>query len=185
MEKPLVGDIEAQDKVYLIHFKDIKRPKENEEILDGETFFQEASEECLLNLPTLPTGKNPITIRDTANHQSRDIPLQMACRDSNRYNHIEMHNTYFFCFTANPGEQWKIVLHTPLLMEVLKWYHIILCHCVIQRLYDTVRARFHADGLHNQCIAIVRHCSNEYQRAKENGRQYGKLPPRDAGYSPF
>ena len=36
-----------------------------------------------------------------------------------------------------------------------------------------------------ECIATVRHCPNEYQRAKDNGRQYGKLPPRDAGYSPF
>ena len=61
----------------------------------------------------------------------------------------------------------------------------MLGQCVIQRLYDTVRARFHADGLHKQCIATVRHYTNEYQRAKDNGRQYGKLPPRDAGYSPF
>ena len=87
--------------------------------------------------------------------------------------------------TANPGEQWKIVLPTSLLMEVLKWYHIMLGHCGIQRLYDTVRARFHADGLHEQCIATVRHCSDECQRAKDNGRQYGKLPPRNTGYSPF
>ena len=43
----------------------------------------------------------------------------------------------------------------------------------------------HADGLHKQCIATVRHCPNEYQRAKDNGRQYVNLPPRDAGYSLF
>ena len=30
MEKPLVGDIEAQDKVNLITFKDIQLPKDNE-----------------------------------------------------------------------------------------------------------------------------------------------------------
>ena len=70
-------------------------------------------------------------------------------------------------------------------MEVLKWYHIMLGHSGIQRLYDTFRAIFHADGLHKQCIATVRHCTNECQRAKYNGRQYGKLLPRDAGYSLF
>ena len=70
-------------------------------------------------------------------------------------------------------------------MEVLKWYHIMLGHSGIQRLYDTVRARFHADGLHKQCITTVRHCPNECQIEKDNGIQYGKLPPRDAGYSPF
>ena len=77
-----------------------------------------------------------------------------------------MNNMYVACFTANPGCQWKIVLPTPLLMEVLKWYHIMLGHNEIQRLYDTVQARFHADGLHNQFIATVRHCPNECQRAK-------------------
>ena len=70
-------------------------------------------------------------------------------------------------------------------MEVLKCYHIIIGQIGIQRLYDTVRAIFHADGLHKQCIATVRHCPNERQRAKDNDRQYGKLPPRDSGYSPF
>ena len=44
MEKPIVGDIEAQGKGHLINFKDIKLPKDNEEILDGETFFQEELE---------------------------------------------------------------------------------------------------------------------------------------------
>ena len=85
------------------------------------------------------------------------------------------------CFTSNTGEQWNIVLPTPLLMEVLKWYHIMLGHSGIKRLYDTVRARLRADGLHKQCIATFRNCPNECQREKDNGRQYGKLPPRDAG----
>ena len=73
----------------------------------------------------------------------------------------------------------EIVLPTPLLMEVLKWYHIMLGHCGTQRLYDTVRERFHADGLHKQYIATVRHCPNEYQREKDNERKYDKLPPRE------
>ena len=84
MEKPLVGDRETQGNGNIINFKDIKLPKDNEEILYGETLFQEALEECLLNLPTLTTGKNPITIKNIANHQARDIPLQMACRDNNQ-----------------------------------------------------------------------------------------------------
>ena len=106
----------------------------------------------------------------------------MDCRDNNRYNHRVIHNMHVACFTGNPGEQWKI---TPLLMEVLKWYHTMIGHSGIQRLYDTVRARFHADGLHKQYIATVRRCPNECQRAKDNGSKYGKMPPRDYGYSPF
>ena len=87
MEKPLVGNREAQGKGHLINFKDITLPKDNEDILDVEILFQEALEECLVNLLTLTTGENPITIRNIANHQVRDIPLQMACIDDNRYNH--------------------------------------------------------------------------------------------------
>ena len=78
MEKPLVGDRQVQGKGHLVNFKDLKLPKDNEEILDGETFFQEALEEYLLNLSTLTTGENPITIRNIAYRQERDIPLQMA-----------------------------------------------------------------------------------------------------------
>ena len=37
----MVGDIKAQGKLHLINFKDIKLTKDNEEILDGDTFFQE------------------------------------------------------------------------------------------------------------------------------------------------
>ena len=85
MEKHLVGYREAQGKGHINNFKYIKLPKDNEEILDGDTFFQESLEECLLNLPTLATGENPITIRNIANHQARYIPLQMTCRDNNKY----------------------------------------------------------------------------------------------------
>ena len=74
----MVGDREAQGKGHLINFKDIKLPKNNEEILDGETLFQESLKECLLNLLSLTTGENPITIGNIANHQARDIPLQMV-----------------------------------------------------------------------------------------------------------
>ena len=117
MEKPLVGDREAQEKVNLINFNYIKLPKDNEQILNGETLFQETLEEYSSNLPTLTTGENPITIRNIANHQARDSPLQMDCRDGNQYNHREMHNMDVACFTTNLGQQWKILLPTPLLMK--------------------------------------------------------------------
>ena len=60
MEKAIVGDRQAQGKGHLINFKDIKLPKDNEEILNGEALFQEELEECLLKLPTLTTGKTTI-----------------------------------------------------------------------------------------------------------------------------
>ena len=68
------------------------------------------------------------------------------------------------CFTANPGDKWNILLPTPLLMEVLKWYHIMIGHSGIQRLYVTVRARFNDDAIVPQGTSvevIVLHLQHE------------------------
>ena len=58
MEKPLVGDREAQGRLHLVNFKNIKLPKDNEDILDVERLFQEELEECSLNLPMGDIGES-------------------------------------------------------------------------------------------------------------------------------
>ena len=111
MQKPSVGDKELQGKGKLIDFKSIQLPKDNEEIIDGETFNAEAFVqsivkqieernyeshhkelmECLLNLPPLEVMDNPITINQIINHQARDIPLQKKIMsDPDRYQHHGM-----------------------------------------------------------------------------------------------
>merc|ERR1712025_1222864 len=81
MQKPTVGDKELQGKGKLIDFDKIILPKDEEEILEGETFtndnrFYQELRECLLNLPPIEVMDNPITINQTINHQATDIPLQ-------------------------------------------------------------------------------------------------------------
>ena len=91
MEKPSAGVKELQGKGHTIDFHNIKLPKDNEEILDGETFLIEAKQmvaqalhqeddncesfyfelqECLINLPPLEVMDNPITVNNIVNHQS-------------------------------------------------------------------------------------------------------------------
>ena len=115
MEKPSVGLKELQGKGgFIVNFHNIKLPKDNEEILEGETFLskarqividallQEESEannklyylelqECLLNLPPLEVMDNPITINKIVNHQSTDLPLlNKIITNPYNYKHEEM-----------------------------------------------------------------------------------------------
>ena len=61
------------------------------------------------------------------------------------------------------------------------WYHILLGHCGQQKLYDTVRARFHASNLQKACIHTVNWCPHKCQLNKN----YGHLPPQIAGLFPW
>ena len=98
MQKPSVGTKEQQGLGHLIDFNNIAIPKDDKEILDGETFLNIACDlvtaaiqttetsnarndklfyielrECLLNLPSLETMENPITITNIVNHQSTNL----------------------------------------------------------------------------------------------------------------
>ena len=118
MEKPSAGVKELQGKGRTIDFHNIKLPKDNEEILEGETFLIEARQiltealcqadlrssaedndesfytelqECLLNLPPLNVMENPITIRNIVNHQSTDLSLlNKIITDPHNFRHEEM-----------------------------------------------------------------------------------------------
>ena len=80
---------EKQGKGTLINFQNINIPKDDEEILDGETFFQ-AVEECLLNLLGLNEGgENPLTIHNIFNHQQQDRTLMIRAHShEDLYQHI-------------------------------------------------------------------------------------------------
>ena len=114
MEKPSVGVKELQGRRRQIDFNNINLPKDDEEILDGETFlsiaqkfvesiiskqekeinnesFYKELQECLLNLPPLEEMDNPITTSNIVNHQSTDLPLQQKIlSDPAHYQHEEI-----------------------------------------------------------------------------------------------
>ena len=94
MKKPSVGDRELQQKGRLIDFNQIAVPKDDEDILDGESFFLADLEiqECLLNLPPLAELYNPITITNIVNHQSKDLALlRLIVRDPDHYMQETIH----------------------------------------------------------------------------------------------
>ena len=214
MEKPSAGIKELQGCGKHIDFKKIKLPKDDEEILDGETFlstahwicetiiheqeqelfsndeaFHKELHECLLNLPPLEEMDNPITINNIVNHQATDLPLQQKIMsDPVNYQHQEVEG-YKVIHSKSPdleGEPvWKIVIPSTLLPRLLTWYHLVLGHCGQKRLYDTVRARFQAKNLQRSCVEIVNKCPKKCQLNKQSNRIYGHLPPRTAGLLPW
>ena len=214
MEKPSAGIKELQGRGRQIDFNKIKLPKDDEEILEGETFlstahrlceaiidqefiessdndeaFQNELHECLLNLPPLEEMDNPITINNIVNHQSTDLPLQRKIiADPGNYQHREIEG-YEVIHSRSPNLEgdpiWKITIPPTLLPRLLSWYHLVLGHCGQQRLYNTVRARFQADNLQRSCIETVNRCPKNCQMNKQSNKNYGHLPPRIAGLFPW
>ena len=214
MEKPSVGIKELQGRGRSIDFNNIKLPKDNEEILEGETFlaaardfcetiinndepnvnvndesFYQELQECLMNLPPLEEMDNPITINNIVNHQATDLPLQRKIlTDPQHHQHFEIEG-YEVIHTRAPvmdrEEIWKIAIPSTLLPQLLTWYHLILGHCGQQRLYNTVKARFHLPNLQKRCSEIVERCPQKCQLNKQSNKHYGHLPPRAAGLFPW
>ena len=215
MEKPSAGVKELQGKGKLIDFNSIKLPQDNEEIIDGETFLNIAQQivtgctqatersldtnqnnetfyielrECLLNLPPLDVMDNPITINNIVNHQSSDLSLlNKVITDSHDFRHeeIEGYEVVHFRTFDEGSEIWKIVIPPTLLPQLLKWYHLVLGHCGQQRLYQTVKARFHANNLQRKCNDTITNCPQKCQLNKQSNKNYGHLPPRAAGLFPW
>ena len=99
MEKPSVGIKELQGSGRSIDFNKTQLPKDNKEILEGETFvlaaaqqfcktiinnhesdfvrndksFYQELQECLMNLPPLEEMDNSITTNNIVNHQATDL----------------------------------------------------------------------------------------------------------------
>ena len=84
---------------------------------------------------------NPITINQIINHQAEDLPLRrMIINDPANYQHQEMQGYKVVCKIETSIESgssiWKIIIPESLIPDLLKWYHLVLGHCGIQRLHD-------------------------------------------------
>ena len=130
--------------------------KNKSKVKNDESFYTELRE-CLLNLPSLETMDNPITISNIVNHQSTDLPLQRKILSNpNFFRHEELEGYEVIHTRSQEDDIWKIAIPNTLLPQLLtSWYHIVLGHCGQQRLYDTVRAQFQANNLQKSCIDVV------------------------------
>jgi len=188
MEKPSVGNRELQQKGRLIDFNQIAVPKDDEDILDGESFFLADIEiqDCLLNLPPLAELYNPITITNIVNHQSKDIELmKLIIRDSDHYMQETIHRHEVIVYSKEADRNWKIVIPNSLVKDVMSWYHTILGHAGIEKLVNTIGARFLISKLRERAEEAIRSCPEQCQQYKSPGRGYGHLPPKIVTGAPW
>ena len=95
-----------------------------------------------MNLPPLEELINPLTSVNIRNHQRQDTHLyQAVLRFEKEYPIYEVSGVRIVCRRSDTSTaEWKIVIPSSLIHEVIHWYHIILGHCGIQRLYDTINS---------------------------------------------
>ena len=99
---------------------------------------------------------NPITITNIVNHQGSDLPLQQKIiQDADHYEHQEFQKFDVIVFKAKNDELWRIFIPDSLAKDVLTWYHLVLGHCGMERLYITVSARFVINKLKEKYIAAI------------------------------
>ena len=124
-------------------------------------------------MPSFRQRNNPLTMINTQNYQLQDVEL------ANRFRNDPVHcvlkrinGSDAMCYREHESDpDWKICLPVGLLPATLEWYHLTLGHCGIERLYDTIRSRFHHPGLSVACQKY--RCPVNCQMCKSQGRSYG------------
>lgn len=142
--------------------------------------------EAFLNYPALQDMPNPITMQNIQQHQFEDEGLNQLRQQSPEYFPVkEIQGRNVICFrrdpNADPGD-WKIAIPADLVEPILRWYHRVLGHCGVNRLYDGVRAHFYFPNLKDRCAQL--NCDT-CQRNKALGAGFGELPSRNAPLLPW
>ena len=71
-----------------------------------------------------------------------------------------------------------------LLDHTITWYHLVLSHVGIVRVYEMMSLHFYHHDMRTRIQCLVRDCDT-CQRYKLPGKGYGELPPREAQLAPW
>ena len=87
-------------------------------------------------------------------------------------------------FLHKPTDTWHIAIPDTLLDPIITWYHHILSHIGITRLYNTIATHLYHPALKERIERFVLTCEI-CQKTKLPGPGYGHLPPRNALSTPW
>lgn len=160
--------------------------------VDVQTCLQELPaydlDDCYLFHPVAnnPNGVFPVDFDLLQLRQQQDQGLQtMAVARPDKYPSVRMGpNTTLICHIAKRGAPWKICIPNEMLIPIIRWYHLVLSHVGMTRLYDTIATHFYHYDLKSQVEDFVSKC-DACQRYKLVGRGHGELPPKDAPVAPW
>ena len=118
--------------------------------------------------------------------QLQDISLLQQQQQMNpqKYPTITLDGIDLICYITIPGAPWRIVIPETLLDPIILWYHKILSHIGMTRLYNTIFIHFYHSSLKRRIEIIIQSC-DVCQRTKLSGPGYGQLPPHDTLIAPW
>ena len=142
--------------------------------------------ECFLYHPNLSEDLVfPLDYNIICLHQQQDAQLQeLNPTQTLRYPLINFDDLQLICYVKTLTEPWRIAIPNTLLSPIIKWYHIMLSHVGMTRLYGTISTHFYHPQLQLQIAEIVGKCDT-CQRAKLPGSGYGELPTKGALVAPW
>ena len=82
------------------------------------------------------------------------------------------------CYVPTRGEPWCIIILETLLDSIISWYHQILSHIGMTRLYNTILVHFYYQSLKTSIETYIQSCDT-CQCTKLPGMGYSHLPPQD------
>ena len=118
--------------------------------------------------------------------QLQDVILLQQQQQNNpdKYPTINLDGTELICYVPTQGEPWHIAIPNTLPDSIINWYHKILLHICMTRLYKTISVHFYHKSLKNRIEIYIQSCDT-CQQTKLPGIGYGQLPPRDALIAPW
>ena len=163
------GDLDYNAKVFSVE-------QDNEALL-----------ECLLHHPHLPDEiAFPLDYTLLHSRQLQDLILLQQKQNNipDKYPTINLDGTELICYVTTQGEPWCIAIPDSLLDSVITWYHQILSHIGMTRLYNTISVHFYHKSLKSRIETFIQSCDT-CQCTKLPGIGYGQLPPQDALIAPW
>ncbi len=141
--------------------------------------------DCFLNHPPLEEMAFPLHYVLLQQHQFEDLQLQALLQQRPlEYQVMEMSAGVLLICQIRPDKPWRIALPTTMVDNVIRWYHLVLGHPGIVRLYQTISTHFIHPYLKVRIESVIKSCDT-CQRSKLPGAGYGELPPREATLVPW
>ena len=142
--------------------------------------------QCLLYHPVLPEEIIfPLEYSLLHIHQLQDRSLlQQQQMHPQKYLTITLDGINLICHITSLGAPWCIVIPDTLLDPILLWYHQILSHIGMTRLYNTISVHFYHSSLKCRIETMIQSC-DICQRTKLPGMGYSHLPPRETLVAPW
>jgi transposase InsO family protein len=148
-------------------------------------FDDDEMKDCFLNHPPLEEMQYPLDFGLIRQNQFDDAQLQLLHQQKPlEYPVMDMGNDVQLICQVRPGKPWRIAIPTVMVDDIIRWYHLVLGHCGIVRLHQTIATHFVHPFLKARIERIVKSCDT-CLRSKLPGAGYGLLPPREATLVPW